>query len=197
MPLLDLGGALCPQMGDSVLTEMTATVGKTEASRDAETPSTASSPEPEPAAYAQDTTQQQQKRKGGRKPVSYYPACETSKTMPTMTLTPRKIYATSEERKQRNRQAQAAFRERRTEYIKQLESTIKHHEDTLQNLQQSHRSAADECLMLRYKNSLLERILLEKGNRPLRDRLACAYQLTHLQVSMSRPSCKQRLAAPT
>ncbi|KAL1600587.1 hypothetical protein SLS60_006973 [Paraconiothyrium brasiliense] len=79
------------------------------------------------------------------------------------TLTRRKIYATSEERKQRNRQAQAAFRERRTEYIKQLESTIKHHEDTLQNLQQSHRSAADECLMLRYKNSLLERILLEKG----------------------------------
>ncbi|KAF2114414.1 hypothetical protein BDV96DRAFT_494673, partial [Lophiotrema nucula] len=75
----------------------------------------------------------------------------------------RKIYATSEERKQRNRQAQAAFRERRTEYIKQLESTIKHHEETLQNLQNSHRSAADECLMLRYKNSLLERILLEKG----------------------------------
>jgi hypothetical protein len=77
----------------------------------------------------------------------------------------RKIYATSEERKQRNRQAQAAFRERRTEYIKQLESTIKHHEETLQNLQNSHRNAADECLMLRYKNSLLERILLEKGNR--------------------------------
>lgn len=73
------------------------------------------------------------------------------------------IYATSEERKQRNRQAQAAFRERRTEYIKQLETTIKHHEETLQTLQQSHRSAADECLMLRYKNSLLERILLEKG----------------------------------
>lgn len=76
----------------------------------------------------------------------------------------RKIYATSEERKQRNRQAQAAFRERRTEYIKQLESTIKHHEDTLQNLQNSHRNAADECLMLRYKNSLLERVLLEKGD---------------------------------
>ena len=75
------------------------------------------------------------------------------------------IYATSEERKQRNRQAQAAFRERRTEYIKQLENTIKLHEETLQNLQQSHRQAADECLMLRYKNSLLERILLEKGMR--------------------------------
>lgn len=77
----------------------------------------------------------------------------------------RQIYATSEERKQRNRQAQAAFRERRTEYIKQLESTIKIHEENLQNLQQSHRSAADECLMLRYKNSLLERILLEKGKK--------------------------------
>jgi hypothetical protein len=73
------------------------------------------------------------------------------------------IYATSEERKQRNRQAQAAFRERRTEYIKQLEATIKQNEETLAHLQQSQRTAADECLMLRYKNSLLERILLEKG----------------------------------
>lgn len=82
----------------------------------------------------------------------------------------RKIYATSEERKQRNRQAQAAFRERRTEYIKQLESTIKHHEETLQNLQNSHRNAADECLMLRYKNSLLERVLLEKGTSRLPDK---------------------------
>lgn len=86
-----------------------------------------------------------------------------SSAVTSLTRRPKKIYATSEERKQRNRQAQAAFRERRTEYIKQLESTIKHHEETLQSLQQSHRSAADECLMLRYKNSLLERILLEKG----------------------------------
>ncbi|KAG6041364.1 hypothetical protein E4U41_004774 [Claviceps citrina] len=84
---------------------------------------------------------QQPKRKGGRKP----------------------IYATSEERKQRNRQAQAAFRERRTEYIKQLEETIRVHESNLHSLQSAHRNAADECLMLRYKNSLLERILLEKG----------------------------------
>ncbi|OAA56449.1 bZIP transcription factor, bZIP-1 [Cordyceps fumosorosea ARSEF 2679] len=83
----------------------------------------------------------QPKRKGGRKP----------------------IYATSEERKQRNRQAQAAFRERRTEYIKQLEEAIQVHETNLHNLQSAHRNAADECLMLRYKNSLLERILLEKG----------------------------------
>lgn len=87
----------------------------------------------------------------------------TEKSTVSLTVINLQIYATSEERKQRNRQAQAAFRERRTEYIKQLETTIKHHEDTLQNLQQSHRSAADECLMLRYKNSLLERILVEKG----------------------------------
>lgn len=37
------------------------------------------------------------------------------------------------------------------------------HESNLHNLQAAHRSAAEECLMLRYKNSLLERILLEKG----------------------------------
>ncbi|KAI0201431.1 hypothetical protein F4808DRAFT_126660 [Astrocystis sublimbata] len=93
----------------------------------------------EPTPAPQDA--QPVKRKGGRKP----------------------IYATSEERKQRNRQAQAAFRERRTEYIKQLEDTIRVHESNLTNLQAAHRSAAEECLMLRYKNSLLERILLEKG----------------------------------
>ncbi|KAI4954057.1 hypothetical protein J4E91_001766 [Alternaria rosae] len=112
---------------------MTAPVGKAEASRDGSTDSIGSSPEPGLAETYTQEEPQQQKRKGGQ------------------------------ERKQRNRQAQAAFRERRTEYIKQLESTIKHHEDTLQNLQNSHRNAADECLMLRYKNSLLERILLEKG----------------------------------
>lgn len=83
-----------------------------------------------------------------------------------LTPDPYQIYATSEERKQRNRQAQAAFRERRTEYIRQLESTIKRNEESLQTLQQNHRTAADECLMLRYKNSLLERILLEKGRCP-------------------------------
>ncbi|PGH18881.1 hypothetical protein AJ80_04299 [Polytolypa hystricis UAMH7299] len=115
-------------------------VPKSEPNPEGSCSSSVSTPEPDGETAAQDPTQRQ-KRKGGRKP----------------------IYATSEERKQRNRQAQAAFRERRTEYIKQLENTIKHNEETLQTLQQSHRSAADECLMLRYKNSLLERILLEKG----------------------------------
>lgn len=101
-------------------------------------------------------------------------------------LTGSKIYATSEERKQRNRQAQAAFRERRTEYIKHLENTIQHHEEALQNLQQSHRNAADECLMLRYKNSLLERILLEKG-KP-RGELLCDQPGSSSAVRHRRPS---------
>ncbi|KAA6408024.1 MAG: hypothetical protein FRX48_08375 [Lasallia pustulata] len=116
------------------------TLPKIEHSGDGSSSSERSSPEFDEQTFTQENAPVH-KRKGGRKP----------------------IYATSEERKQRNRQAQAAFRERRTEYIKQLETTIKHHEETLQSLQQSHRSAADECLMLRYKNSLLERVLLEKG----------------------------------
>ncbi|KAL8899358.1 MAG: hypothetical protein Q9192_001611 [Flavoplaca navasiana] len=119
-------------------------------------------------------TAQVQKRKGGRKP----------------------IYATSEERKQRNRQAQAAFRERRTEYIKQLETTIKQHEDSLQSLQQSHRHAADECLMLRYKNSLLERILLEKGidvQAELRSKTDPQHVTPHVPPSITHhPSPMQR-----
>lgn len=132
--------------------------------------SAVSTPDPEAEPLTQDAAQTQ-KRKGGRKPVRNIfnlggPAfllCVTVLSPLHCILTPLQIYATSEERKQRNRQAQAAFRERRTEYIRQLETTIKRNEESLQSLQQSHRSAADECLMLRYKNSLLERILLEKG----------------------------------
>ncbi|KAI1337908.1 hypothetical protein F5Y15DRAFT_137899 [Xylariaceae sp. FL0016] len=118
-------------------------IDKKEHSQEHSEESLVSSPDGGTEAPAHQETQETQpvKRKGGRKP----------------------IYATSEERKQRNRQAQAAFRERRTEYIKQLEDTIKVHESNLTSLQAAHRSAADECLMLRYKNSLLERILLEKG----------------------------------
>lgn len=167
-------------------------VPKEEPLEDGFTSSSISSPEPdeERGPTAQDAAPVL-KRKGGRKPVSQLlstPIISNSLSIhslgnasPSSHVNDRRIflscrwrpgpsepdciqiYATSEERKQRNRQAQAAFRERRTEYIKQLENTIKHHEETLQTLQQSHRNAADECLMLRYKNSLLERILMEKG----------------------------------
>ncbi|EPQ64979.1 Bgt-339 [Blumeria graminis f. sp. tritici] len=99
------------------------------------------SPSPEREASTSGENSGQRKRKGGRKP----------------------IYATSEERKQRNRQAQAAFRERRTEYIKHLEDAIRNHETNFHCLQATHRNTCDEFLLLKYKNSLLERILLEKG----------------------------------
>lgn len=48
---------------------MTAPVGKTEPARDGSTSSIGSSPEPETQTYTQENPQQQ-KRKGGRKPVS-------------------------------------------------------------------------------------------------------------------------------
>ncbi|KAI9749074.1 MAG: hypothetical protein M4579_007009 [Chaenotheca gracillima] len=83
------------------------------------------------------------KRKGGRRP----------------------IYATHEERKLRNRQAQADFREKRSEYIRHLEKTGKDLDETLTTCRQEHAGAVDECHSLRYQNSLLERILLEKGKR--------------------------------
>lgn len=138
-----------------------AAASKVETLQDEGTPSSIeSTPEQETLAEVSlGPAAQPQKRKGGRKPVSMPLTRVTNQTYTDV----EQIYATSEERKQRNRQAQAAFRERRTEYIKQLEATIKQNEDTLGSLQQSHRTATDECLMLRYKNSLLERILLEKG----------------------------------
>lgn len=59
-----------PQMGDSLVTDMTAPVGKVEASRDGSTSSIGSSPEPGLAETYTQEEPQQQKRKGGRKPVS-------------------------------------------------------------------------------------------------------------------------------
>jgi hypothetical protein len=70
---------------------------------------------------------------------------------------------TEEARKQRNRDAQAAFRERRIEYIKELEEKVKAYSGRLRALEAKRTEGVDECLMLRYKNSLLERILVHKG----------------------------------
>ena len=60
-------------------------------------------------------------------------------------MTLKKIYKTPEERRQTNRKAQASFRQRQQACIKDLEAS------------------REECLLLRYQESLLERILLEKG----------------------------------
>lgn len=149
-------------------------IDKKELDREGSEDSMDSTPEAETGA-PQESAAAQQKRKGGRKP----------------------IYATSEERKQRNRQAQAAFRERRTEYIKQLEETIRVHETNLHNLQTAHRTAADECLMLRYKNSLLERILLEKGidvQAELRAKTGSPHLVpTHMPHSMAPPTVQRAI----
>ncbi|KAK3366377.1 hypothetical protein B0H63DRAFT_536302 [Podospora didyma] len=106
------------------------------------------------------------------------------------------FFSQSDEGKQRNRQAQAAFRERRTVYIKQLEEAIRTHEQNLVNLQAAHRHAADECLMLRYKNSLLERILLEKGidvQSELRAKIdSHNLRPTHMPHNMVQPPPIQR-----
>ncbi|RDW71348.1 putative meab protein [Coleophoma cylindrospora] len=152
-------------------------IDKKDVARGASEESMESTPEAEVdnTEAPQDNGGVQQKRKGGRKP----------------------IYATSEERKQRNRQAQAAFRERRTEYIKQLEETIRVHETNLHNLQTAHRSAADECLMLRYKNSLLERILLEKGidvQAELQAKTGSPHLgPSHMQPNMAQPTVQRAI----
>jgi hypothetical protein len=57
-------------MGDSVVRDMTAPVGKADAFRDGSTSSIGSSPEPGLAETNTQEEPQQQKRKGGRKPVS-------------------------------------------------------------------------------------------------------------------------------
>ncbi|KAH7038198.1 uncharacterized protein B0I36DRAFT_346203 [Microdochium trichocladiopsis] len=139
-------------------------IDKKDPTKDDSDDSSHSSPEND-STQAAPQESQPAKRKGGRKPVGLPGTQRRHVTTRGLPCSDNRfqIYATSEERKQRNRQAQAAFRERRTEYIKQLEETIRVHESNLNNLQAAHRSAADECLMLRYKNSLLERILLEKG----------------------------------
>jgi hypothetical protein len=47
-----------------------------------------------------------------------------------------------------------SFRERCSEYIKELEETLKQHETSLLNLQAKYRYASDECTMLRYNIDL-------------------------------------------
>jgi hypothetical protein len=96
--------------------------------------------------------------KGGRKLVCSYFLLTNG-----LLTAKQQIYATLEERKERNRQAQATFRERRIIYVAQLEKTIQEQRDELHRLQNACSSATDERLNLKYKNSLLERILLEKG----------------------------------
>ena len=66
---------------------------------------------------------------------------------------------TSEERKERNRQAQATHRERKNEYIKQLEATLNQQKEALKALQQSHRTASQQVEAMIKQESIMKSIL--------------------------------------
>lgn len=101
------------------------------------------------------------KNKGGRKAVRTPHFCPL--ILKPQTDKKKWQQFTAEARRQRNRDAQAAFRERRTEYIKELEAKVDDYTQKLRSMEGESRINADDRLMLRYKNSLLERILLHKG----------------------------------
>ncbi|KAH8600094.1 hypothetical protein B0O99DRAFT_348491 [Bisporella sp. PMI_857] len=71
--------------------------------------------------------------------------------------------AYDERRRQLNRRAQKAFRERRTERMADLEISIEQMKKELDASQAARSRATEELMMVKYKNSLLERLLLEKG----------------------------------
>jgi hypothetical protein len=78
-----------------------------------------------------------QKRKAGRKP----------------------LYKTAQERRDRNRRAQLAFRARRSDYLARLEDTCRSLENVVVELQESNRAANDALTRERTKVKYLERLL--------------------------------------
>ena len=78
-----------------------------------------------------------QKRKAGRKP----------------------LYKTAQERRDRNRRAQLAFRARRSDYLGRLEETCRSLEHVVVELQESNRAANDALSRERNKVKYLERML--------------------------------------
>lgn len=77
------------------------------------------------------------------------------------------IQKAEERRRQLNRRAQKAFRERRTEHMAHLEMSMEHMDRELRSCHAARTSAVEELLMVKYKNSLLERLLMEKGEEDL------------------------------
>ncbi|PBP23047.1 bZIP transcription factor (MeaB) [Diplocarpon rosae] len=73
------------------------------------------------------------------------------------------MFPSAEDKKQRNRDSQATCRERRKEHISELEKVVQDQKDKLQELQKAHASAKEEILGLKYKKSLLDRILIEQS----------------------------------
>jgi len=73
------------------------------------------------------------------------------------------MYTSEAERKQRNRQAQAAFRERRNDYIRQLQAENKKLQTDVTALNTELSRRTEALQMASYKCSLLERIIRENG----------------------------------
>jgi hypothetical protein len=78
-----------------------------------------------------------QKRKAGRKP----------------------LYKTAQERRDRNRRAQLAFRARRSDYLGRLEDTCRSLENVVMELQESNRATNDALARERNRVKNLERII--------------------------------------
>ncbi len=75
------------------------------------------------------------------------------------------MYNTLAARKQKNREAQASYKNRQTALVKHLGNSNKHLEKEIWELQQIYAATREKCLLLQYKNSLLERILFEKDKK--------------------------------
>lgn len=75
------------------------------------------------------------------------------------------MYNTLETRKQKNREAQASYKNHQTMLVKHLRNSNEHLGKEIRELQQIHVVTREKCLLLRYKNSLLERILFEKDKK--------------------------------
>ena len=94
-----------------------------------------------------------QKRKAGRKP----------------------LYKTAQERRDRNRRAQLAFRARRSDYLAKLEDTCRSYELVVAELQESNRVAHDTLARERVKVKFLERMLQNSGSYSQLQRLPTGY----------------------
>lgn len=92
----------------------------------------------------------------------------------------RSLEEADERRKQLNRRAQKAFRERRSEHMAKLEVTLARMQKDLHESQEAQSKAKEELLMVKYKNSLLERLLVENGID------------VHRELTSPRPSKQRR-----
>ncbi|KAG2174371.1 hypothetical protein INT43_004394 [Umbelopsis isabellina] len=80
---------------------------------------------------------------------------------------------TNEQRKDRNRLAQAAFRERRSQYTKELESVVEDLETIIKELQESNRATSRQLDEVKEENGNLRQLALSvvMENRSLQSKL--------------------------